>query len=102
MSIVMFIMLVTLMCAISGLLTEGIKKWCSNAGKNCSPNLVALIDAFAVGGIGTPIAYVLLGIPFTLSNILCIFIMIVAIWLGSMIGYDKIIQLVTQISKSKS
>lgn len=102
MSMVMFIMLVTLMCAISGLLTEGIKQWCANAGKNCSPNLVALIDALAIGGIGTPIAYVLLGIPFTAANILCIFIMIVAIWLGSMIGYDKIIQLVTQISKSKS
>lgn len=101
MTMTMFILLATIMCTISGLLTEGIKAWYKNNKKEYSVNLIALIDAFAVGGIGTAIAYVLMGITFTLSNILCIVIMIAAVWLGSMIGYDKIIQTITQISTSK-
>ena len=102
MTMTIFIFLVGIMCAVSGLLTEGIKKWCSNANKECSPNLVALIDAIIVGGAGTAIAYVLMGIAFTVPSILCIVIMIAAVWLGSMIGYDKVIQLITQISKPKN
>lgn len=100
MTISTFIILITIMCAISGLLTEGIKNWYKNANKKYSANLIALIDAIVVGGIGTSIAYVLMGIAFTLPNILCIVTMIAAIWLGSMIGYDKIIQLITQIKIS--
>lgn len=100
-SITTFIMLVAICCAVSALMTEAIKAFCKNAGKNCPINLVALIDAFVVGGIGTAIAYVLLGIPFTLANILLILIMAVAIWIGSMIGYDKVMQLITQIGKGK-
>ena len=98
MNLTMFMLLATILCAVSGLLTEGIKKWYANVGKNYSANLIALIDAIAVGGVGTSIAYVLMGIAFTLPNILCIVLMIAAIWLGSMLGYDKIIQLITQIS----
>lgn len=99
MNITMFIVLATIMCTISGLLTEGIKTWCKNANKNCSANLVALIDSIVVGGVGTAVTYALMGIAFNLQNILCIGIMIAAVWLGSMIGYDKIIQTITQISK---
>lgn len=101
MSMTMFILLATIMCTISGLLTEGIKAWCKNSKKECSPNLIALIDALVVGGAGTVAAYVLLNIAFTLSSILCIVIMIIVVWLGSMIGYDKVIQTITQISIKK-
>lgn len=101
MDITMFIVLATIMCTISGLLTEGIKTWCKNAKKDCSVNLVALIDAIVIGGVGTAVAYVLMGIAFNLQSILCIGIMIAVVWLGSMIGYDKIIQTITQISTKK-
>ena len=101
MTITLFIMLATICCAVSGLLTEGIKIWFSNSGKKYSSNLIALINAFIVGCCGTAIAYVLLGIAFSLSNILCLVLMVGVVWLGSMVGYDKVMQLITQISTMK-
>ena len=44
----------------------------------------------------------LLGIPWTVNNIICLVIMIVAVWIGSMIGYDKIIQLLKQIQETEA
>ena len=73
--------------------------WYKNANKESSPNLISLINAVIVGAGGTSIAYVILSIPFILSNILCIVLMIFTIWIGSMIGYDKIMQLIEQMSR---
>lgn len=97
MTITTFIMLVSIFAIISSFLTEGVKKWFVNANKNYSANLIALINAFVVGCCGTPVAYVLMNIPFTLSNIVCIIIMAICVWLGSMIGYDKVKQLIVQV-----
>lgn len=99
MTITLFIAFITLGSAICSLLTEAIKKCFYNAGKEASPNLIALINAFVVGAVGTAIVYVLLGIPFTFNNILCLILMIFTVWIGSMIGFDKIKQLIEQLSK---
>ena len=101
MTITMFILLMTICSAVSSLLTEGVKNWFTNAGKNYSSNLIAMINAIVVGWGGTEIAYVLMGIAFTLPNILCLVLMAAAVWLGSMVGYDKVIQLIAQITTAK-
>ena len=101
MTVTMFILLIAICSAVSSLLTEGIKTWFKNANKDYSANLIALINAVVVGCGGTAITYVLMGITFTLSNILCLVLMAGAVWLGSMIGYDKVIQLITQITNMK-
>lgn len=101
MTITIFLLLMTICSAVSSLLTEGIKNWFTNAGKNYSSNLIAMINAVVIGCGGTAIAYVLMGIAFTLPNILCLVLMAVAVWLGSMVGYDKVIQLITQITTTK-
>lgn len=101
MTVTMFILLMTICSAVSSLLTEGVKNWITNAGKNYSSNLIAMINAIIVGCGGTAIAYVLMGIAFTLSNILCLVLMAAAVWLGSMVGYDKVIQLIAQIITAK-
>lgn len=101
MTITLFIILAVICCAVSSLLTEGIKQWFKNKSeKNYSANLIALINAAVVGCGGTAITYVLLGVPFVLPNILCLVLMCAVVWLGSMIGYDKVIQLTKQIAKT--
>ena len=101
MTITLFIILAVICCAVSSLLTEWIKQWFKNKSeKNYSANLIALINAAVVGCGGTAIAYVLLGVPFVLPNILCLVLMCAVVWLGSMIGYDKVIQLTKQIAKT--
>ena len=102
MTVNIFIILITLGAAVASLLTEAIKNAFSNAGKNCSPNMIALINSVIVGGLGTVLSYILIGIPFTVNNIICIPLMMLCIWIGSMVGYDKIIQLVQQIGSTRN
>ena len=97
MTVTLFIMIFTIGAAASGLLTEAVKKAYQNAGRKYSSNEIALINASIVGGFGTAGAYVILKIPATISNLICLVLMIVLVWIGSMIGYDKIIQLFAQI-----
>ena len=77
MTVAMFILLMTICSAVSSLLTEGVKNWLTNAGKNYSSNLIAMINAVVVGCGGTAIAYVLLDVAFTLPNILCLPLLVV-------------------------
>jgi len=98
MTITLFVTMLTIGAGITSLLTEAIKKFYTNAGKDYSANIVALINAIVVGCGGTAILYMLNSIPWTVNNIICIFLMGVAVWIASMIGYDKIIQLLKQIA----
>lgn len=101
MTVTLFVILTVILCTVSALLTEGIKQWFKNkSNKNHSANLIALINAAVVGCGGTAVAYVLLGVPFVLPNILCLVLMCGVVWLGSMIGYDKVSQLVKQIAET--
>lgn len=97
MTITLFISILTVGAAASGLLTEAIKKWYANAGKQYSANVIALVDAVVVGCGGTSVAYILLEIPWTINNSICMVLMGICVWIGSMIGYDKIIQLIKQL-----
>ena len=83
----------------ASLLTEAVKKWYENAGKDYSANTIALVNAIVVGGFGTAIAYTLLDIPWTVNNIICLGLMVVAIWVGAMVGYDKVVQMLKQLAE---
>ncbi len=99
MTVTLFITMLTFGAGISSLLTEAVKKAYSNAHKEHSANIVALINAIVVGCGGTAVLYMLKSIPWTVNNIICLILMGVAVWMASMIGYDKIIQLLKQISE---
>ena len=99
MTVTMFLMLLAAFSSISGLITEGIKKLISDK-KNLSYNLLALIVALIVGGVGCVIYYQLTGIPYTTNNIIYIVLMGFASGLSSMVGYDKIKQMIQQFSKN--
>lgn len=100
MTITLFVSILTFGSVANVLLTEAVKKAYENAGKEYSANIVALIDAAVIGGLGTAATYMLMNIPWTINNIICLAIMIVTVWVGSMVGYDKVIQLVKQISEA--
>ena len=94
MTIQLFMFLFTIGSLVSSLMTEAIKK----SFEQVSTNVIALADSILIGLVGTVFAYILIGIPFTLANIVCIILMTVCIWIGSMIGYDKVKQTLEQIS----
>lgn len=84
------------------LLTQAIKQFYYNRGSEASPNMIALIDALVIGGLGTAFVYMLMGIDWTVNNVLCLIAMIVLVWMGSMIGYSKIIQTIQQFRAWKN
>lgn len=93
MAVEMFIYLFTIGSLFASLLTQATKK----ALPKISSNILALINAGIVGIVGMICVYVIMDIPFIPVNIIYIVLMAVCIWMGSMIGYDKIIQTINQI-----
>ena len=63
------------------LLTQAIKQFYYNRGQSASPNVIALVNALIVGGGGTAFAYMLLGVEWTVNNILCLAAMMLMVWM---------------------
>ena len=99
MTVTLFISILVAGAAVSTLLTQAIKKWYYNLNKEASPNLIALIDGLIIGIGGVAVSYMLLGIEWTINNIICMILMGFCVWLASMLGYDKVIELVKQLSE---
>lgn len=101
MTIQLFLVMFTIGSLISSLLTEAIKRWFANQEKEVSANMLAAINSVIIGIIGTVIYYILKGIPFNVVNITCMILMTAAIWAASMVGYDKVMQLIDQITNKE-
>lgn len=95
-----FLMLLSSFSVLSGLVTEGIKKLISDKA-NMSYNIIALVVALVIGGVGSAVYYQLNAIPFNLNNIIYLVLMGLASGLCSMVGFDKIKQAVEQIVGKK-
>lgn len=96
----LFLILLSVFATLSGLVTEAIKKLIGNKTK-ISSNVLALCVSVVVGGAGTAIFYQLNAITFTVNNIIYLFLMGFASALTSMVGYDKVSQLISQITTQK-
>ena len=92
-----FLMLLSSFSVLSGLVTEGIKKLISDKA-NMSYNIIALVVALVIGGVGSAVYYQLNAIPFNLNNIIYLVLMGLASGLCSMVGFDKIKQAIKQIT----
>ena len=95
MTIELFIYLFTVGSAISSLVTQATKK----AFPAVSSNVLALVDAFLVGTVGTLSAYTFLNIPFTAQNVIIAVLMGACLFIGSTVGYDKVIQTINQLRR---
>ena len=95
MTLEIFLILLTILSTVTSLFTEALKK----LFVKMASNLIVLISAIVIGGGGTIVYYVAMGIEFDLLNILCILVMIVFNWLGAMLGYDKVIQAISQLKE---
>lgn len=98
MNTTMFLILLSSFSVLSSLVTEGIKNIFTDK-VNLSYNIIALITALIIGGIGTATYYQLNSIPFTLNNVIYSILMGLASGLVSMTSYDKVKQSIEQIVK---
>lgn len=101
MTISLFATLFAAFSVITGLCVEGIKKILIEKEIKYSANLLACIVAAIVGIGGTAIFYVLESVSFSAINIATMIVMGIAVAIGSMVGYDKVIQTVEQFKIKK-
>jgi hypothetical protein len=94
MTLPLFLTLFAVFSILATALTECIKKMFTG---NYSSNIIAAIVSVALGIGGTLLVYYFRGIQMTGINIVCAGIMALFIWMGSMLGYDKIKQMIEQI-----
>ena len=93
MTLTLFVTLVTILALISSLLTEGLKK----SFNITNPTLVVAIISAIIGWIGGIMAYILMGIAFTSSSIICLILLAPTLFLVATNGYDKVLELIEQI-----
>lgn len=92
-----FIVLLAVFSVFTSLISEAVKLFLESLKVNYASNLVVLGASVFVGGIGTACAYLFMCIPWTTINIVCLLLMILANWLVAMLGYDKVVQAITQL-----
>jgi hypothetical protein len=94
-----FLLGLLIVSAFTSLVTEAVKKLLQECKVTCGANtLVAIVSAVLSTAVG--IGYVVLaGITFTAQAIVCIIALIFLSWLCAMVGYDKVIQVITQFNK---
>lgn len=101
MTITLFLALIVVFAMAVSLLTEAIKKLFEGSKVTYSSNVIVLIVSIIVGIGGTAMAYIALGIAFTPPNIIAMVLMAIAVWVGAMLGYDKVLQMIEQIKNIK-
>lgn len=101
MTINAFLVLLMGFSTLTSLVTEAIKKFLDEAGIKYAANIVVLISAIVVGGIGMTYFYWLEESPFIVTNIIGTLLMISANWLVAMLGYDKVKQAILQLKGGK-
>ena len=92
-----FMMLLFAFSIITSLFVEAGKKFLESLKVNYASNILVFCVAVFVGGFGTSFFYIWNDIAFTATNIISIFLMICANWLVAMLGYDKVMQAITQV-----
>ena len=97
MSVNMFLGLLAGFTALTTAIVEVIKKVAKDK-KNLSYNLTAIITGVIVGTAGTLVYYQLNSIPFEVNNIIIAILMGFASSLSSMLTFDKVAQLIKQLS----
>ncbi len=101
MTFTLFIALLMAFAVVTSYVTEAVKKVLDGLGAVYASNIVVLIVSMIVGGAGTIIAYILLGVAINFVNILCAGLMAIAVWMCAMLGYDKVLQMVEQFGNIK-
>ena len=101
MTIQTFLVLLAVFSTFTSLFTEAVKLFLDSLKIKYASNLVVLAAAVFIGGAGMTCFYLFGGIPWTVQNTVCIFLMVAANWLVAMLGYDKVMQAITQLKGGK-
>ncbi len=84
---------------LTGLVTESIKLQLEELGKSYKANLLAGLVALVLSAAAAVGYSIMTGTPWTLQYAVISVALMLLSWLCSMLGYDKVIQSISQIMK---
>lgn len=91
------LILLAFYASLTALIVEGVKKLFSDK-VNFSYNLLAILVSLVVGAVGTAIYYQFNEIYYTINNTIYLVLISLASGLVAMVGFDKVKQLILQIT----
>ncbi|HCL01854.1 MAG TPA: aminopeptidase [Lachnoclostridium phytofermentans] len=96
-----FLMLLLVVSVLTSLFVEGIKKLLDERGKTYYSNMLAGITSIVLS-VFVGFAYVILvQVALNIQMAVYLIALILLSWLCSMVGYDKVLQAITQIRGGK-
>ncbi len=91
-----FLILLLIVSVLSSLVVEGIKKLLDERGKKYYSNALAGIAAVVLS-VFVGISYmIIIGVSLNLQMAVYLLALVFLSWLSSMVGYDKVIQAISQ------
>lgn len=99
MNTTLFLILFSICEVVTPLITEGVKTLLKGVDKKYNATILALIVSIVVSGICVIFAYINQNIAFNTTNIFYIVFLMCANWLGATLGYDKVMQALSKVSK---
>lgn len=89
-----------LACSIfTSLIVEGLKKMLDNKGRQLASSNITVAVVAIVLALAVSVGYAFyVGLTFTVQYIICMVALCVLSWLCSMVGYDKVMQALGQLS----
>lgn len=90
-----------LISVITSFIVEGIKKILESCKKHCPSNLLAIIVSALVTVIASAVYIVVKNIPFSFLLVVEVLILVFLSFLVSTLGYDKVMQLLKQLTSHK-
>lgn len=101
MTIEIFLLGLLIVSVLTGLFTEAIKKWLQERGKEYYPNALAGYVSIALS-IAVGIAYIIVtGTALNARMAVFLIALVLLSWLCAMVGYDKVIQAISQFKTYK-
>lgn len=98
MSVTTIMTLLAAMAAVTALVTQAVKAFLDSLKVRYVSNIVVLVIALAVGCGGTALFYENNQIPFNALTSVWLALMGIANWMTAMVGYDKVKQMLMQIT----
>lgn len=101
MTLEIFLLGLLIVSTLTGLTTEAIKKWLQERNKSYYSNALAGYAAVGLSVI-IGVAYVILsGAALNAQMAVYLIALIFLSWLSAMVGYDKVVQAISQFKTSK-
>lgn len=87
---------------VTTLVVEFIKSVLDGYKKTYNTQTVSLLSGIVIGAIGTVVAYIMMGIPFTPMGIVFVIFETIAVMIGAQLGYDKVVSVLKEALGKKA